>query len=113
MTADPPTASLPAYTCYSAAPRTRFTRRDALVADGLESVLTAIRRLATVCLPADVEGNPVVDPGDTVVCYTIRTDRSEPRFTPQMIMATDLWETLDLELKRVQTLCVPSYVDLP
>jgi hypothetical protein len=112
-TADPPTASLPVYTCYRASPRTRFSRQDVLVADGFETVLTGVRRPAAICLPAEVEGNPVADPGDTVVCYTIRNDRSEPRFTPQMITATDLWQTRDLELKRVQTLCVPSYVDLP
>jgi acyl-homoserine lactone acylase PvdQ len=111
--ADPPTATLPAYSCYRAAPRTRFTPRTVLLSDGIETVLTDIRRPNAVCLPADVDGSEVVDPGDTMVCYSIRTNRSEPRFTRQSVAATDLWRNLDLELRRPQTLCVPSFVDLP
>ena len=96
-----------------AAPHGRFAKRTISVADGFESVMTEVRRPIAVCLPASVDGTPVVDAGDTLVCYSIRTSGNEPRFTSQDVTATDLWETSELSLRRAQTLCVPSFVELP
>lgn len=111
--ANPPSTSIPAYSCYRAAPRGRFEKRTISVSDGFESVMTEVRRPTAVCLPASVDGAPVLDGGDTLVCYSIRTRAGAPAFTSQDVTATDRWETSELSLRRAQTVCVPSFVGVP
>jgi len=72
--------------------------------DQFGSVTADVKKLASICAPVDKNGEGIDDPAQHQCCYKVKRAKLEPTVS---VETTDQFGTLQAELKKASTLCLP------
>jgi hypothetical protein len=64
-----------------------------------------VKKPFLICNPTNVNGGGINNPSDHLSCHKVKADKLSP---PAKVTATDMFGSIDLELKKPFVLCLPS-----
>ena len=89
----------------------KFESRMVRLVDDLEDRNTLVESVASLCNPADKNGEGIADPTAHLACYKIKDVKGQPKFVARDVVTSDQFGNLSLRVSGAATLCVPSEKD--
>jgi hypothetical protein len=114
LVAPPPpllVATVDHFKCYRARGRQRVAGTS--VQDQFGSLTFDLKRPRRLCLAADKNGEGILDPGASLLCYEVRLAGGTPFVPPGKIFLTNQFGDDSFSLFRATELCVPSSLTGP
>lgn len=101
----PPALATPLdhFKCYRVRKRPRLRLPDATVETQFGAVVVEIKQPLALCVPVDKNGEGIIDPSRSLMCYQARAAKQSTRH----VYTTDQFGSADYDLTNVRDLCVP------
>jgi hypothetical protein len=89
----------------------KFESRTVRLVDDFEDKSTVVSAVASLCNPADKQGEGIADATAHLACYKIADAKGQPKLSPAEVVTSDQFGSLALRLSAAAALCVPSEKD--